>query len=123
MFPTYDHNVTLGQQDYRPNITSIPESLRATGQPGVSNNPYRNKSFSATPRAGPSATNPIDSRESPLRRSDSLKREGPISKPEQLVKLWDIANGQGYQNTDQSYTLELSWYVKPEQNKNIRARD
>ena len=107
MFPTYDHSLPLSHQEYLPNTNNLAES--AYSRPPVaatSNNPYRNHMLTGS---RPSSTIVADTRESPLRQSESLKRGNPVSTSEQLMGMWDISNGQAYQDAAETYTLELSW--------------
>ena len=111
MFPTYNPNLPLSRQEYHPTGDSIPDSVYTQQATASSwSNPYRNSQSTAQPSADP--LNParvIDTRESPLRRSESLKRADAVSSSEQLASLWDIANGQAYHEAAESYTLELNW--------------
>lgn len=49
-------------------------------------------------------------KESPLRTVENLEQQVVYSKPEDLVEIWNIANGQaaGDEAAD-TYSLELSW--------------
>lgn len=111
IFPSYNENVPLGQQEYRPNIEAVPGLAAARAAAGMSsNNPYRqhcNGSHASLPKAD--STQP--DRQDPLvQRSDSVKQTGAISTPEELLQLWSISNGQEYEEADESYSMELSWY-------------
>ena len=108
MFPSYNPAVPLAQQHYAPNMNVVPPSRRFS-----SNNPYtKQKNRSQTDLGNPGAA-AKEPKESPLRRSESLKRVNAISTPEDLLDLWSIANGQDYEKAAESYTLELSWYDLP----------
>lgn len=51
-----------------------------------------------------------DTKESPLRSADSAEQKIKLSSPEQLLGLWDIANGQtSSEEIVDAYVLELSW--------------
>ena len=107
MFPSYNPNLSLARQDYAPNMAVVPPS-NSTRQ-FSSNNPYvqqTNKSQTSLTRPSTATKEP---KESPLRRSDSLKRASALSSPDELLDLWNIANGQGFEQAAESYVLELSW--------------
>lgn len=83
------------------------------GQPSRSNDPYlqrRSQSWDTSIVISEAANNKVPTiKNDPLRRSESLKRPAKLSTPEELLDLWDIANGQMGENSADAYTLELSW--------------
>lgn len=111
MFPSYDPTVPLAKQHYAPKMdnSSAPSFARRFS----SNNPYVQQKNRSQTDFGAPAVAAKEPKESPLRRSESLKRESAISTPEELHELWSIANGQDYEQASESYTLELSWYGLP----------
>ena len=51
-----------------------------------------------------------DIKESPFRSADNAEHQIALSSPEQLLDLWDIANGQtALEEVVDTYVLELSW--------------
>ena len=51
-----------------------------------------------------------DLKESPFRSADNAEHEPTLSSPEDLLDLWDIANGQtASEEVADTYVLELSW--------------
>ena len=53
-------------------------------------------------------------KESPFRSTDITEEKTALSSPEQLLDLWDIANGQtALEEVVDTYVLELSWLVCP----------
>ena len=55
-------------------------------------------------------------KESPFRSADTAEEKTTLSSPEQLLDLWDIANGQTASEEVveiDTYVLELSWLVCP----------
>ena len=52
--------------------------------------------------------------ESPFRSADGVEEKITFSTPEQLLDLWDNANGQtASEEVVDTYVLELSWLVCP----------
>ena len=111
MFPSYNPAVPLAQQHYAPNTDVIPAPSFA--RRFSSNNPYTQQKNRSQPDFGAPLVAAKEPKESPLRRSESLKRASAISTPEELLEMWSIANGQDYEQAAESYTLELSWYSLP----------
>ena len=51
-----------------------------------------------------------DVKETPLRVVENAEHEASLSKPEELLELWNIANGQAAsEDAPAEYYLELSW--------------
>ena len=106
MFPSYNPDVSLGQQQYYPNPDVVPTLVRMN-EFGQSSSVYIPQGDSKEHLAP--ITTHADKKESPLSRSDSLKRPSGYSKPEELSDLWSIANGQTVEAAADSYVFELSW--------------
>lgn len=106
MFPSYNPEISLGQQQYYPRPDVVPTLVRMNefGQPSSVNIPQCDSKEHLAPIAPD-----VDKKESPLRRSESIKRPKGYSKPEELSDLWSIANGQSAGEAAGSYVLELSW--------------
>ena len=121
MFPRYDPSRTLDRQSYYPHFDSVPGLASAMAAAGSSsnnrnsNNPYRQqmarrsldlaKSTSDNQRNGTAQV-----KESPLRTVETSEQQAGFSKPEDLVELWNISNGQAAsEEAADTYTLELSW--------------
>ena len=108
MFPSYNPSVPLGQQQYYPNMEAVPALSRIRDAAGPSSYiPHSHQEASNTNFGLPKQDNV--KKESPLRRSESLKRPTTFSKIEDLSELWNISNGQAAKDAADSYTLELSW--------------
>lgn len=117
IFPRFDPNVPLKQQQYRPDIDSVPGLANAMAVAGTSS--YRPPSYSQQANDRPSSaylqlergrTKAAHIKESPFRSADDAEHETMLSSPEQLLGLWDIANGQtASEEVVDTYVLELSW--------------
>lgn len=118
MFPRYDPNVPFAQQHYQPDIARLPGLASAMAVAGTSS--YRPPSYSQHPNNRPRSSaylrlerervRAADTKESPFRSTDTANHETTPSSPEELLDLWDIANGQAAsQEVADSYILELSW--------------
>ena len=105
VFPVFNPNMPLSQQPYQPNPALVPALTRLREVAGP---PLHRPSFEQIHQ--PPATQVVDAKkESPLRRSESIKRPSGYSKPEELSPLWSIANGQPADDALDAYILELSW--------------
>lgn len=108
MFPSYNTTVPLTQQNYVPNpevvpaLTRMREVIRPSSYPPPLHHVPSNISSAPPSQAAVK-------KESPLRRSESLKRPAVYSTPEDLLGLWSIANGQALEDAVERKTLELSW--------------
>ena len=117
MFPRYDPTIPLTQQQYRPDIERVPGLASAMPMPGTSS--YHPPSYSQKAKCRPSSAylqlvrerhEVADVMESPFRSADDAEHEITVSTPEELLDLWDIANGQTTsEGASDAYTLELSW--------------
>lgn len=108
MFPSYNTTVPLTQQNYVPNPEVVPALTRMREVTGPSSYPPSlHHASSSTSLAPPSQA--AVKKESPLRRSESLKRPAVYSTPEELLGLWNVANGQALNDEIERKTLELSW--------------
>ena len=121
MFPRYDPNMPITQQRYRPDIDSVPGLASAMAVAGSSS--YRppsylqqanNRPSSAYIKAEKEKMKIANVKESPFRSADTAEEKTTLSSPEQLLDLWDIANGQtASEEVVDTYVLELSWLVCP----------
>lgn len=122
MFPRYDPSRPLARQSYYPHLDSVPGLASAMAVAGSSldsrnsNNPYRqqmavNKNLdigktsfdSQRPRTA-------EVKESPLKSVENSEQQANFSTPEDLVEVWNIANGQAPSDEAADiYSLELSW--------------
>ena len=117
MFPRYDPNKPFTQQQYRPDIDRVPGLARAMAVAGTSS--YRPPSYSHEADNRPSSAylqlerekmRAGDTKDSPFRSAESVEPKAMLSTPEQLLDLWDVANGQtSPEEVIDTYTLELSW--------------
>ncbi len=117
MFPRYDPSVPFTQQQYRPAIERVPGLASAMAVAGASS--YRPPSYSQQADNRPSSAylllerdrlKAADIKESPFRSTDNAEHETMPSSPEELLDLWDIANGQtASEEVVDTYLLELSW--------------
>ncbi|KAL9077412.1 MAG: hypothetical protein Q9161_000257 [Pseudevernia consocians] len=116
MFPRYDPNIPFTQQHYRPELEKVPGLASAMAVAGTSS--YRPPSYSQQANNRPSSAylplenermKATDIKESPLRSADTAEHETRLSSPEELLDLWDIANGQtASEEVVNRYVLELS---------------
>ena len=117
IFPRYDPNIPVTQQQYRPNIERVPGLASAMAVAGTSS--YHPPSYSQQANDRPSSAYLQSERErrkaaeiseSPFQSADIVEHEAKLSSPEQLLDLWDIANGQtASEEVADTYVLELSW--------------
>ena len=108
MFPSYNPTVPLGQQQYYPNMDVVPALTRMREVAGPSSYIPQSHQENGITNLAPPKQETVK-KESPLRRSESLKRPTTFSKPEELSDLWSIANGQAASDANDQYALELSW--------------
>ncbi|KAL9638083.1 MAG: hypothetical protein Q9164_001800 [Protoblastenia rupestris] len=107
MFPSYDSSISLAQQQYYPSMDVIPALTRIREAAGPSAYvPHFQHGVRVNSLAP--AKQQVEPKESPLRRSESLKRTTSYSRPDELVDLWSIANGQATEGAADTYILELS---------------
>ena len=108
MFPSYNPSVPLGHQQYYPSMDVVPALTRMREVAGPSSYIPQSHQENGSTNLAPSRQDFVK-KESPLRRSESLKRPTAFSKPEELIDLWSMANGQAATGAADEYTLELSW--------------
>ena len=108
MFPSYNTTVPLTQQNYVPNPEVVPALTRMREVTGPSSYTPPVHHASSNPSLAP-RSQPAVKKESPLRRSESLKRPAVYSAPGELLGLWNVANGQALNDEIERKTLELSW--------------
>lgn len=121
MFPRYDPSRPLTRQSYYPDVEAVlglASAMATAGSSSInrsSNNPYRQqmarrsldpaKANSESQRLGTAEV-----KESPLRAVENSEQHDAYSKPEDLVEIWNIANGQAAsEEAAEAYSLELSW--------------
>lgn len=120
MFPQYNPNRPLARQSYYPDMEAVPGLASAMAAAGSSinrssNNPYRQQMArrSLDPAIGSldsQRPGTAEAKESPLRVVEKLEQQATYSKPEDLVEIWNIANGQAAsEEAAEAYFLELSW--------------
>ena len=117
MFPRYDPNVPYAQQKYRPDVDRVPGLASAMAVAGTSSHrppsylqQTNNRPSSAYLRLEKERSKTADIKESPLRSADNAEQKTKLSVPEELLDLWDIANGQtASEELVDAYILELSW--------------
>lgn len=121
MFPRYDPSRPLARQSYYPDVEAVPglaSAMAAAGSSSInrsSNNPYREqmkRRSTDTAKASLESQRPAIGgiKESPLRTVENLEQQAVYSKPEDLVEIWNIANGQAASDeAADTYSLELSW--------------
>ena len=117
MFPRYDPTIPFTQQHYRPDVERVPGLASAMAVAG--NSSYHPPSYSQQAHNRPSSAylqiererhEAADVKESPFRSADNAEHESPLSNPEELLDLWNIANGQAAsEGAVDTYALELSW--------------
>lgn len=117
MFPRYDPTIPYTQQKYQPDIERVPGLASAMAVAGTSS--YHPPSYSQQANDRPSSAylqlererhEAVDVKESPFRSADNAEHETTLSSPEELLDLWNIANGQtASEEAADTYTLELSW--------------
>ena len=117
MFPRYDHNKPFTAQQYRPDIDAVPGLASAIAVAGTSS--YNAPSYSQQANIRPSSAylrserdkqQAADMKESPFRSAETTEHKPTLSSLEQLLDVWDIANGQtASKAVADTYVLELSW--------------
>jgi len=121
MFPRYDPSRPLARQSYYPDMEAVPglaSAMAAAGSSSInrsSNNPYRQQMARrsldpAQASLGSQRPAATEVKESPLRTVEYLEQQATHSKPEDLVEIWNISNGQAAsEEAADTYSLELSW--------------
>ena len=105
MFPRYDPSVTLNQQQYFPTIGRSRSVEPLSGM--------QNVNLCSPPRIAPSRLyqgRAVKAQQVSLLdvRADCPHNDS-LSTPEELLDLWSISNGQGSQEADATFSLDLSW--------------
>ena len=105
VFPVFNPGIPLSQQPYQPNPALVPAltRLREVAAPSQQHTVKHQDLATATAQVADGV------KESPLRRSESIKRPNGYSRPEELPALWALANGQAADDALDAYVLELSW--------------
>lgn len=109
MFPRYDPSVPLNRQQYQPSAQSgrvssdIPEHIYSP-----SLHPQQNTR--STRPSAPTLVIPTSSGTAPiLQNVISEPTTATFSAPDELLPLWDIANGQGRDGANDVFKIELGW--------------
>lgn len=113
MFPQLNSSMPLSQQQYFPTLERPPPQIVALGESS-----QYSPSLYSQPRSPPTALLAADPwaasripstliHASPLRITEDALPE--LSKPEQLLDFWTIANGQESSKALDSYVLGLKW--------------
>ncbi|CAF9909696.1 MAG: hypothetical protein HETSPECPRED_009498 [Heterodermia speciosa] len=104
MFPRYDPSIPLNRQHYYPSTESgsnIPAQLYNSSITSQQNRQ------SSRPSA-PTLVIPTSSGAVPILQRTSSERTPPtFSKPDELLQLWDVANGQSQDGAEEVFRLEL----------------
>ena len=114
MFPRFDPQVPLAQQQYYPPIERVPpalvrESERAQYSPSLYSQPRSPPAFGVNnPWASSRPQNTVTV-SSPLRITEPPSTV-ELSSSEELLDLWTIANGQTCPEAAEAYTLGVQWY-------------
>lgn len=114
MFPRFDPQVPLAQQQYYPTLERAPPALvrgieGAQYSPSLYSQPRSPPAFGVNNPWAASRTQNAVTVSSPLRISE-LPSTVEVSSSEQLLDLWSIANGQTCAEAAEAYTLGLQWY-------------
>ena len=108
MFPRYNPSVPLDRQQYYPSTNGrvSPDLQEQMSSPSLYSEPKR-------PNCRPSAPTlviPASSGSEPILQQ---AHDGPVamslSTPDELLSLWDIANGQGRDGASDAFRIELGW--------------
>lgn len=113
MFPRYDPTIPLAKQHYYPDHEIHQEP--ADSKPKL---PWPSASSASVlspspPKVNTRSPTAIFNGKSGVPVDDSKNSElsPAISTPEELLDLWSVANGQGSQEAEETYTLRLSLYA------------
>ncbi|KAL8792495.1 MAG: hypothetical protein Q9195_004951, partial [Heterodermia aff. obscurata] len=104
MFPRYNPLVPLNRQHYYPNTES------GSNVPGQMYSPsvYSQQNRGSSRPSAPTLVIPTSSGAVPiLQRTLSARTPSTFSKPDELLPLWDIANGQGQDGAEDVFRIEL----------------
>ena len=111
MFPRFDPSVPVAQQNYYPTMDRVPPPPPVARQEA-----HYSPSLYSQPGSPPVLARENWGRSTPMLTStpqsplQHLSEEVPVnlSGPEELLSLWDLANGQTHNAAD-TYTLGLHW--------------
>lgn len=107
MFPRYDPSIPLNRQRYYANSQMGTDATGQTYSPSV----YSEQKRQTSRPSAPALVIPTSSGAVPILQQSS---NGPavsiFSTSEQLLHLWDIANGQSQDGVEENFTVELAWY-------------
>ena len=109
MFPRYDPSIPLNRQHYYPSTHSgrvASETPQHMSSPSLYSQQYRQ---SSRPLA-PTLVIPTSSGTAPiLQQAPNEPIIGTFSTPDELLHLWDIANGQARDGAEDALKVELGW--------------
>lgn len=116
MFPRYNPQIPLAKQHYYPSMdgnsrmANVRPNLRGSSSQTMSTSSgeeTRSQDHSVT--SVESLRGVLTSERESLQSTHSSDPRPPLSSPEELLDLWNLANGQGNWETTTTYTLQLSW--------------
>lgn len=107
MFPRYDPSIPLNRQRYYPNSQIGTDVTGQMYSPSV----YSEQKRQSSRPSAPALVIPTSSGAVPiLQQSSNGSALSMFSTSEQLLHLWDIANGQSQDGVEENFTVELAWY-------------
>ena len=109
MFPRYDPSLPIDRQQYYPTTNGrvSPDYQEQMYSPSLYSEPIRQK---PKPSA-PALVIPASSGGVPiLQQAHGGRVSTTLSTPDELLPLWDIANGQGRDGANDPFRIELGWY-------------
>ena len=110
MFPRYNPSIPLNRQHYYPNAESSPNIPGQMHSPSV----YSQQSRQSARPSAPTLVIPTSSGAVPiLQQTSSGRTLSKFSEPDELLRLWDIANGQTQDGAEDVFKIELGWYGSP----------
>lgn len=111
MFPRFDPGTSLAQQRYYPQAQGgrvSPNGVRGASYASIYSRQGRQGGRLALPvleiPTQASGSAPI------LQQNVYVPSSSALSTPEELLQLWNIANGQAISGAKDTYSIELSWY-------------
>lgn len=108
MFPRYDPSIPLGRQQYHPSTNGrvSPDIQEHMYSPSLYSEPKRQSSRpSAPPLVIPASSGSVLI----LQEAHHGRVTTALSTPDELLPLWDIANGQGRDGAKDAFRVELGW--------------
>lgn len=106
MFPRYDPSIPLNRQRYYPNSKIGTDATGQLYSPSV----YSEQNRQSSRPSAPALVIPTSSGAVPiLQQSSNGPAVSTFSASEQLLHLWDIANGQSQDGLEEDFKVELGW--------------